>query len=411
MLALAAAICVAIAGLPINPNQPWFGMGPRPAVARGSYSSGSRVNRDPLSLLQTALPIEETLGENKVEVIRDLQKNVENIKANALLRLWDRSMGNQSEAMNIVNGKKDALFKPVDASRKIQAEGIVKELANTLPALRDKLEAGKNEEAGTEQEKDIAKAAQELALKCQNLVGQFEEIMVPPGYKAPIPKDVDLSLPQLQGRATVEMVIARDPNGSFARRQYDINAELAPEAKLKIICDGWSAPISAGNFVDLVNKGFYNNMTIQRSDGFIIQTGDSGPENGNGYRPGPGKTVRTVPLEVGIKGRQQALYGETIDEANLVGEDIRIPFQADGTISMARAESDNDSASSQIFLFLFESDMTPAGKNFLDGRYSTFGYTVEGDKYLREIKEGDIIKYAKVTDGVQNLKLAASEST
>merc|ERR1712007_228456 len=181
--------------------------------------------------------------------------------------------------------------------------------------------------------------------------------------------------------------------------------------KLKIICDGWSAPISAGNFVDLVNKGFYNNMTIQRSDGFIIQTGDSGPENGNGYRPGPGKTVRTVPLEVGIKGRQQALYGETIDEANLVGEDIRIPFQADGTISMARAESDNDSASSQIFLFLFESDMTPAGKNFLDGRYSTFGYTVEGDKYLREIKEGDIIKYAKVTDGVQNLKLAASEST
>jgi cyclophilin family peptidyl-prolyl cis-trans isomerase len=34
---------------------------------------------------------------------------------------------------------------------------------------------------------------------------------------------------------------------------------------------------SGGNFVDLVNKGFYNNKVISRSDGFVIQTGDADP--------------------------------------------------------------------------------------------------------------------------------------
>ena len=32
--------------------------------------------------------------------------------------------------------------------------------------------------------------------------------------------------------------------------------------------------MTGGNFVDLVQKGFYTNMKIQRSDGFVVQTGD-----------------------------------------------------------------------------------------------------------------------------------------
>jgi hypothetical protein len=37
------------------------------------------------------------------------------------------------------------------------------------------------------------------------------------------------------------------------------------------VVDGYSAPVTSGNFVDLVSKGFYKDMAIQRSDGFIIQ--------------------------------------------------------------------------------------------------------------------------------------------
>merc|ERR1712129_523531 len=72
--------------------------------------------------------------------------------------------------------------------------------------------------------------------------------------------------------------------------------------------------------------------------------------------------------------------------------------------SPSRAEFDNDSASSQVFIFLFEPDMTPAGKNFLDGRYGTFGYTIQGAEFLRQVQEGDQIIEAKVVEGLENLK-------
>eukprot|EP00967_Tisochrysis_lutea_P156628 scaffold316001_cov40-Tisochrysis_lutea.AAC.2 len=45
-----------------------------------------------------------------------------------------------------------------------------------------------------------------------------------------------------------------------------------------MVLDGYTAPITAGNMVDLINKGFYNGMHIQRSDGFVVQTGDPSSE-------------------------------------------------------------------------------------------------------------------------------------
>ena len=45
--------------------------------------------------------------------------------------------------------------------------------------------------------------------------------------------------------------------------------------------------ITGGNFVDLINKGFYNDKVITRSDGFVIQTGDSDPAGSvHGYVEG-----------------------------------------------------------------------------------------------------------------------------
>ena len=37
------------------------------------------------------------------------------------------------------------------------------------------------------------------------------------------------------------------------------------------------------------------------------------------------------------------------------------------------------------------------------GRYSCFGYTVEGARFLSDLKEGDIIESAKVVEGLENL--------
>ena len=81
---------------------------------------------------------------------------------------------------------------------------------------------------------------------------------------------------QSKGRATVEFVMKKGDGEKF-----DIEGELYDKAVLKMVVDGYNAPLTGGNFLDLVNKGFYNNMKIQRSDGFVVQTGDpEGPADG-----------------------------------------------------------------------------------------------------------------------------------
>lgn len=69
---------------------------------------------------------------------------------------------------------------------------------------------------------------------------------------------------------------------------------------------------------------------------------------------------------------------------------------------MARTEDDVDSGNTQFFWLLFDSDLTPAGKNLLDGAYSCFGYTTEGADFLKDIKEGDVITRATILSGKEN---------
>ena len=169
------------------------------------------------------------------------------------------------------------------------------------------------------------------------------------------------------------------------------------------------APVTGGNFVDLVQKGFYDNMDIQRSDGFVVQTGDPKGE-AEGYVGTPSKSVgagkngeRLIPLEIFAKGDKGPIYESTIEDEGRGGEATVLPFSSYGAMGWAREEYEANSGSSQFFWLLFDSDLTPAGKNVLDGRYPVFGYVVEGSDFLRDMKEGDLIVSAKVTEGGDNL--------
>lgn len=52
--------------------------------------------------------------------------------------------------------------------------------------------------------------------------------------------------------------------------------------------------MSAGAFLDLVERGFYNGMEIQRADGFVVQTGDpDGPGPEEGFRDPKTGEIRT----------------------------------------------------------------------------------------------------------------------
>lgn len=286
---------------------------------------------------------------------------------------------------------------------------LMKEIDAAMDPFTVAVKASQDAFTGSLEERDALDKAYKVQVNAAKLLTTLEEQMVPAGYKTPVP-DIYNDLPQLQQRATIEMVVKKAEAGG----QFDINGVNFPEAKMTMVIDGYTSPVTGGNFVDLVNKGFYNNMAIQRSDGFVVQTGDPDGD-AVGYTGGkPSKSIgqgpkgeRLIPCEISVVGDKTPIYETTIEDEGRGGEATILPFSAYGAMGWARDEYDPNSGSSQFFWLLFDSDLTPAGKNVLDGRYPCFGYVTEGSDFLQDVKEGDIIVSAKVTQGLENLKEAS----
>jgi peptidyl-prolyl cis-trans isomerase B (cyclophilin B) len=180
-------------------------------------------------------------------------------------------------------------------------------------------------------------------------------------------------LPRLDGMATVVMTV----NGK------QITIEL----------DGNNAPLSAGNFVDLVQRGFYNGLTFHRvvrePQPFVVQGGDPKGNGTGGYIPSGSSSERQVPLEIKSQGATAPTYSQPITNKPILQHNR-------GAIAMARSQSP-DSASSQFYFTL-------ADIPFLDGNYAVFGKITQGIEVIDTIQQGDKITSAKVTKGADKLK-------
>jgi peptidylprolyl isomerase len=197
-----------------------------------------------------------------------------------------------------------------------------------------------------------------------------------------IPSEYD-GLPRLLGRATVEL---------------DTTA-----GSMTVVLDGYSAPLTAGNFADLVKKGFYDGLPFDRVENFfLIQAGDP-PGNIDGYLDPLTGEIRTIPMEILLKGDSSPVYGLTLEQTGRWDAEPLLPFSAEGAIAMARYPDDPNSASSQFFIFFAEPDLTPAGLNLMDGRYAVFGYVTQGLETIHKIKLDDRILQARLVSGEENL--------
>lgn len=349
-------------------------------------SAGSRVNKDPESLLRYGLPIKD-------KDTRDLQKAVEEIKDNLRGKRITAASQNVQTAARLVGAKADkiaglAATAQGRAEVKTKLEQLSQELAPITGELAD---LGP---AGSPQEREALDAAAKHQAAAADLVSQIEVRLVPAGYKAAVPEEY-AALPRLDGRARVEFTLRKADKGD----KFTIDSVLYDRAKVQVILDGYTAPLTTGNFLDLASKKFYDGMAIQRSDGFVVQTGDPDGPDGPlfGYSPdGNPKNVRQIPLEIFVDTDKDPTYGTTTEDDGRGSAQTKLPFQAYGALGMARSEYDADSASSQFFFLLFDSDLTPAGKNLLDGRYACFGYTVQGEDFLADVKEGDVIESVKI---------------
>ncbi|HEY9613304.1 peptidylprolyl isomerase [Allocoleopsis sp.] len=195
------------------------------------------------------------------------------------------------------------------------------------------------------------------------------------------------NLPRLEGKATVVLKVKGSP----------ITLEI----------DGTNAPITAGNFVDLVQRGIYNGLVFHRvvrdPEPFVVQGGDPQGKNPSipveqlgtgGFIDPQTKQERYIPLEIKPKGAQAPIYSQTFEKAR-----ISVPPQLKhtrGAVAMARS-TPPDSASSQFYIALAELP-------FLDGNYAVFGYVTNGMEVVDKIQQGDRIESIEVTKGIENLK-------
>lgn len=196
------------------------------------------------------------------------------------------------------------------------------------------------------------------------------------------------NLPRLEGMAKVELTV----NGS------PIILEI----------NGVDAPITAGNFVDLVQKGVYDSLPFHRvvksPQPFVAQAGDPQGKDPNfpasrlgtgGYTDESGKK-RLIPLEIKLAGDEEPTYSKGLGQQSGV-RSPNVELKHDrGALAMARS-AQPDSASSQFYIAL-------ADLEFLDGDYAVFGKVVEGMDVVDNIDQGDRIESAKVIEGAENLK-------
>ncbi len=153
---------------------------------------------------------------------------------------------------------------------------------------------------------------------------------------------------------------------------------------IRVQLAGKDAPIHVGNFVELAQKGFYNNLKFHRYvPGFVIQGGCPNTRDldsdqviaaaGNPYAGlgtgGPGYTIK------------QEYTTNPNNKHN------------DGALAMARSQMP-DSAGSQFYLCL-------GAQHMLDPNYTVFGQTIEGKDVIGQLRVGDVIEAIEIENAAQ----------
>jgi len=133
----------------------------------------------------------------------------------------------------------------------------------------------------------------------------------------------------------------------MANKTAEFNTNMG-NFKIELFKD--KAPLTVGNFIKLVDKGFYNGLIFHRViPNFMIQ---SGCPHGTGYG-GPGYTIR--------------------DEFH-----PNLKHNTPGILSMANAGP--DTGGSQFFI-------TVAPTPWLDGKHAIFGKVTEGMNVVEKISK------------------------
>jgi peptidylprolyl isomerase len=332
------------------------------APANAALPPGNAV-KDPTAILRNALPIDQS-------DLQELQHRLESTSDDLRAKRWSALTTTARRSQTLLSSRRQAILNSLPADDQAQASLVLDQLEAQVQAVAAATEVS---------DRDAFLDARRAALSS---IGQLEALLVG-DFPFEIPAEF-ADLPRLLGRATVEIETT--------------------QGKLIAVVDGYNAPITAGAFVDLVQKGFYDGLPFTRAEDFyVLQTGDpKGPETG--YIDPKTKSERTVPLEIMVPGEEAPFYNATFEDLGLFTAQPVLPFATLGTLGWAHSDEALNDGSSQFFFFLYEAELTPAGLNLVDGRYSAFGYVVDSFEVLEELGISDGIVKARVIEGADNLK-------
>eukprot|EP01038_Epipyxis_sp_PR26KG_P012026 gene12026-16097_t len=343
--------------------------------------------KDGRQLLRLSIPKGEGMMFKDSIESKDLQTAQENLE---LVRLrfeqvgftnpaaWGGALKDATTASNLIKTNQKALLSNPKSSQAI-FEKLIPQLSTLLDSIRSK---------------DIQSTLSSQEAAAASLGDLRLSILPEKQLPFNIPEEYS-SLPALKGRATVEIILENkkgfvDSNGK----------KTSPRQTILLEVDGYHAPLTAGNFVDLVNKKFFDGLPFSPMTELTAQIGKQTSSSKNNF------PLRTVPLELFYKGDKEPTYGVTSDDDLRATETMILPFQAYGAVGMARDNEIPDSGNTEFFMLKWKQALIAPGRNTLDGFYSCFGYVVENENILGQLVEGDSkIVSAKVISGLENLSL------
>ncbi|XP_027172827.1 peptidyl-prolyl cis-trans isomerase CYP37, chloroplastic [Coffea eugenioides] len=344
------------------------------------YSPETKIPRTGELALRRAIPANTDM--------KAIQESLEDISY--LLRIPQRKPygtmeGNVRKALKIATDEKQSILSSIPPELRENGSALYTSLVDGKGGLQSLLQSIEDQ--------DPDKVSVGLASSLDT-VAQLE-LLQAPGLSFLLPNEY-LNYPRLTGRGVVEFTIERGDGSTFSP---EAAGEPRSVATLRVVLDGYSAPLTAGNFAKLVIDGAYDGVKLNCANQAIISDGELG--NSTGY---------SVPLEIKPSGQFEPLYKTTLSVQD--GELPVLPLSVYGAVAMAHSDvAEEYSSPNQFFIYLYNKRNSGlGGLSFDEGQFSVFGYTTLGRETLPQIKTGDVIRSAKLMEGQDRLVLPKNDN-
>lgn len=309
--------------------------------------------------------------------VKDVQNRMEDVSFK--LRIPQRKpwqgMAENVQASLVLAQQPDKMMYGVPEERKQEAQRYLKAVQDGLKKVQGAIDL-KDSDRTSIRTTDVLRNVAEL------------EVIQAPNLSFIPPKSYS-NLPQLKGRGVVELTIEKsDGSSAFVVNE---GGGPQPQAHLTMVLEGYSAPVTAGNFATNVLQKLYVGKTLTVDyTGVLV---------GKGTVSG-----KQIPLEIMSLGDFEPIYGSPLNVQ--AGELPVLPMSIYGSVAMAHAPDADEGFAAADEFFIYKYDRASsglAGLSFDEGTFGVFAYIAKGAELIPQLTSGDVIVSAELVSGHNKL--------